>query len=372
MSDGVNSTESDILSTHIEPYIDDVGGQNASTETPNEGVVEETTQQVTDNTPVVEADSGSSNKDNTGKPGKEKEEPSADPAKGGKRGVEDAKGGLKLEDGTYVPPGAARRFYEEARKHERELGTLKTQQEQLGNVLRQVRDEIVPSYERQITELSAKVQAFQQVSDYTRQYNMQPEDATEAIKLFAAWKANPVATLQYILAEAKAAGHNIDGIGPGVDTMALQRMMDQRLAPLTADHERQAAYQQAVQKANIAVQQFFGKFPDARVHEELISRLMTEQNLSMESAYYELKLAAAQRNLQWDKPLLAQMQQGAAQVQQQTPQQGRTPIPQTGKPLPAGRSGTGAVATDVPNVAPDSASYSDIIREAMRGAGMNV
>lgn len=280
--------------------------------------------------------------------------------------IEDAKGNLTLPDGKVILAGSHRRLYEDGLRH-------KTQAEQLGDVLRRVQNEIVPSYDRQIQTLTAQVQAYQQAANVHTQYGVSPEETVQAVKLAAAWKANPLETLKYLLAEAAAAGHNIEGMGSSVDTMAISRMIEQKIAPLTADRERAQREQQIATESASAANAFFGKFPDAKIHESLIAKLITDNpNLSPESAYYELRLSAQQKGLDWNKPLLEQMhsqRQSQQSVQQQQVQQ---PQQQTQAPMPNGRPNAQQVATNVPNVASEYDTMGDIVRQAMRDAGMRV
>lgn len=387
MSDEFSSAENDIIANHIEPFVKDdeapttpvvdtvvadgsvPDGEetiDVSAETANQGNVE----LGADGKPLDKSvKQGTS--DGSGKDGNQQQQ-QAKEGQGGRAAradgaVEDGQGNLKLPDGQFIKAGSHRRLYEDNIK-------LKDQVSGASEVLKKVRDEIAPSYERQIEQLTARAQAFEAASVAHNQYGLGPEEHVQAVKLAAAWKSNPVATLQYLLAEARAAGHNIEGIGSSVDTMAVNRIIEQKLAPFTANHERTQQEQKIQQESAQAANQFFTKFPDAKIHESLLAKLITDNpHLSPESAYYELRLSAQARSLDWNRPLMEQLSQGVTQ-QQQVQQQQVTPqvLPKQGTTMPNGRPNAVTVVTDTPRVASESASMGDIVREAMREAGLKV
>lgn len=374
MADELTGVEADILANHIEPFVagDDAAqtntvtteANNAATETTEEGNVEDVTQQQQadqqDKPGTGEGGAANANQQQQQKlEGQNNRSARTDGA------IEDGKGNLTLPSGEIIKAGSHRRLYEDNQK-------FKGQVEQLGTILQRVQNEIAPSYERQIEQLSARVQAFEQANVAYTQYGLAPEEQTQAVKLAAAWKANPVATVQYLIAEAKAMGHNIEGIGSSVDTMALQRMLDQRLAPLTANHEQSRREQEILEQSNNAATQFFTKFPDAKIHEQLIAKLVSENNLSPESAYYELRLSAQGRGLDWNQPLLPQLHAKASQQSAQQQQQQTQPVVPQQQTLPNGRVNAGNVATNAHQVAHESTSMGDIVRDAMRAAGMKI
>lgn len=273
-------------------------------------------------------------------------------------------GSLKFTDGRVIKAGSERRLYEKAQGLETEVGTLKEQIQAANTVLLRVQNEVGPAYDRKIAELQGQVTAYQQAATLPNELKLSPDEAAYGMKVIAAYKANPVQTLQFLLAEAKAQGHNIEGIGSSVDAAAITRMLDQRLAPLTADRQQQERDQVIWDDAGVQANAFFSQHPDAKVHEEHISALMNEDpNLSAESAYYQLFIAVKDRGLDWSKPLRAQLA---------TPSETQPPATR-GPALPSGRPGAHNNAQEVnTTIARADAEFSDIVKESMREAGYKV
>ncbi len=222
----------------------------------------------------------------------------------------------------------------------------------------------VPEMRRQVETLTQQVTQAEVLNNVPRQLGLNDEETLQGMRLIASYKKDPVATINYILTEARAAGHNVQGVGQGqVDLAAINRLLDQRLSPLLEDRETQQRQTQADTEAKRQYDDFTTRFPDAVVHEDTIARLLArDPTMSPDAAYYQLRLFARENNLNWNQPLQAQIE--ALQ------QSGTQPVI---PPMASGRGGNAPVidTRQAAAVANADADTGDIVKEAMREAGMN-
>lgn len=255
---------------------------------------------------------------------------------------------LKLADGTVIKAGAERRLYEQ-----REL--LKQQLSQRDNTINQLRDSN--------TQLRTRVQTFEQAQQVVQGYS--GEDLAIAVQLHRGLKADPAGTLRLLLTEAAKNGIQIEGIGGAVNQDALlgrvEELIDSRLG------NQQPSEQEIIQDAEREASEFFSRYPDAVTHDAVIARMLNaDARLTLEDAYFQLKSAVIERGLDWSRPLADQVQQPSAPQQQQQQQQQQRPMPPAGRGVPQAQT----VEADRISVANADASYNDIVRDAMREAGL--
>jgi hypothetical protein len=214
--------------------------------------------------------------------------------------------------------------------------------------------------QREVESLQAQIEAVNNAGTLGTQYELSPEEVTTGAQIMAAYKKSPIETIQYMLTQAQAAGHNIDSIASGgMDMKAVQQMLDSALKPLVEEHTDRADTQEANDRAVEIYNGFMTQHPDAAPHENALARLLQEDpNLSPEAAYYKLQSFYAQRNLDWTKSL--------EQLQATAKQQ---PSVNTQQPIPNGGITPGNV-TDTAQVADVNTSTDDIIRQAMAEAGI--
>ena len=229
----------------------------------------------------------------------------------------------------------------------------------------------VPELTKRLEDTTRQLQQAQQVANAPQQYGLNNQEAVQGMQLVAAWKRDPLQVIQYVLAEAKAAGYDLSKIGLGtqLDTAAVNRMLDQKLGPLLQEQQQVQQQEQVNAQAARQYQAFIARHPDVSIHEEVIaSMLAKDESLEPDAAYYKLKNFVLENGLDWSKPL--QPQVAALQSGQQTQiQQNDT---QKVPPIGGGRHGNARTVstTSVPTVASADADYSDIVSEAMVEAGM--
>lgn len=254
---------------------------------------------------------------------------------GGPQDLVDGQGNLVAQGGKE------RRFYETAQRERSRADNL----------------------EKELTTIKAQMDAVNNAGTLGTQYSLTPEEITTGAQIIAAYKNNPVETIQYMLTQAQASGHNIDALTTGgLDMSAVKQMLDTALQPLVSEHQERADTQAAQSRATSVYNNFMAKYPDSAVHEDTLARLLNEDtSLSPEAAYFKLQSYYAKNNLDWTKSLV-QLQQAATVA--------ATSAENTQQALPEG-SIANANVTDKPQVADVNTSTDDIIRDAMAEAGIN-
>ena len=203
-----------------------------------------------------------------------------------------------------------------------------------------------------------------------QQLGLSNEDTVLGLQLVQSWRKDPIGTLKYILTEAKAMGHNIEGINCSqIDTDAVGRIIYQKLSPFIQDRQQQLDVNTANTKATEAYNGFIAQYPDAVNHQDVIADMLRRDNsLTPVAAYYKLQTWTIQHGLDFSQPLQAQMQQ------QQTQQQGVPPqTQQATRPMVGGQTLT-QQTTQQPNadngVAPADAEFDDIIAQVLVENGL--
>lgn len=252
---------------------------------------------------------------------------------------------LTLSDGTVVKAGTERRWYDNwqlaLQKHGEAARQLNTTTQQLSQL-----QERVKGYETSLQAISA----------------LPPEQVTAATRLYSDLSRDVVGTLTKLLAEAKAAGHNIDGIGGAVDTAAIQRMLQNQNTPRS---ENQGLTQEQInQQADAEVGEFFARFPDAVQHEQIIANIVSRHpDVPLADIYFKLKQDVINKGLDWTQPLAPQIQ---ARTQQQQPQQ------QQQAPMLNGRAAPALVEEKMTYTPAAGETFDDIIKASMADAGYPV
>jgi len=248
--------------------------------------------------------------------------------------------------------GIERRVYEEGQRHARENNALK----------------------QQLQAAQRQAGGNNEVLQEAARLNVAPQDQVVAIRIMSEFMRDPVKTLETLVAEVKSKGYPIpfleQGVSQGIDMAAIQRMIDNKMMPITEQREQARVTQEAQQRAQADLDSFLGDNEDAHSNLDVLAEMLQAQpGLSLQNAYTKMIRWAHSNQLDWTQPL---KQQIAAQ-RQQPPQQQTQQAPT--RPLPGGRSvqqqttpvGNGAVTQHNEN-----ASWSDIIRQSMQEHGVNL
>ncbi len=225
--------------------------------------------------------------------------------------------------------------------------------------------------DNRINFLTQQLQTNTGLSEEPRRLGLVADDMRIGLPIIAEFKKDPVSAVRNMLEMVMGMGHNLSDIlgnsaKDAVEMKAIQRMLDERLAPLqeakqsAEQQRRETGYQQqAVQE----VERFFDKHENSRVHAQVIDNLLGKrEGMSPEDAYYELKVFAAQNGLDFSKPLAPQMQANV----RATPgnrQQTRTVT----RPMANGSGARRQTALPEAESLEANASWSDIISRSLKG-----
>jgi hypothetical protein len=259
---------------------------------------------------------------------------------------------LRLTDGTVVKGGAERRFYEQREIARSQLATTQTD---LGN-LRQ--------------EHKALQEKYETLENSTKQlHGVDPKILSVGATIVTDLQRDPVGTIKKLLAETAAQGYNVADLGVGIDTAAITRLLEERL-PTNKPKEKTDAELEA--EATAEVSQFYSQFPDARPHDKLLAAVLRDHpELDMRSAYYAVKSGFAEKGFDWSLSLEDNLKAVASSGDGNN--QGNNTNQNQQKPLPnGGNGGNGEFKLNDSAVADDSMDTGDIVKQAMREAGMNI
>lgn len=226
----------------------------------------------------------------------------------------DEQGNIVTKEGVIVArAGGERNHYFKAFKANEELQRVTGENQRMRNVLEQT----------------------QLLNDMPRQMGITPDEVRESMTLVAEFKKNPVAVARDLVERVLALGHNLTDIlgtdANSVDHSAIKKMIDDRLAPITA---KETADQQRTTEDNeaaAAYKQFVLDHEYADVHHDAIAGLMQRQKFDPQRAYYELRMWAVARGFDFSKPLQPQVEAAMAnregnEPDQQTQQRTRRPM----------------------------------------------
>ena len=242
--------------------------------------------------------------------------------------------------------GRERRFYEAAQ------------------IARQERDAI----QAKLATVEAKVQAFEQANSIGTQLKLSPEETITGMKIMAAYKANPAETIKYLLTEAQSQGHNVqDVLGNGFDASVVKNMVNEALKPILQDREEKQKYRDVEERAVSEYNAFTQRYPDVKVHESSIARLLeSDPQLTPDAAYYKLRSFYLEKGLDWTKSL----ETIASEMEKSKTTQSASDTRSPGLPGKGTNSGTATTAKTA--FADVDTSTDDIVKSAMREAGIQI
>jgi hypothetical protein len=259
---------------------------------------------------------------------------------------------LKLQDGTVVKGGAERRFFEQREIARSQLAEV---QKDFGNLQ---------------NEHKALQDKFTALENSTKQlHGVDAKTLSVGAKIVGDLQRDPVGALKKLLAEVAAQGYNVEDLGVGVDTAAITRLLEERLP----QQKTEKTDVELEQEATAEVTQFYSAFPDARPHDKLLAAVLRDHpELDLRSAYYAVKSGFADKGYDWSLSLEDNLK-ATASGDGNNQSDGNNNNPNQQKPLPNGGNAANAeFKLNDTAVADDNMDTGDIVKQAMREAGMNI
>lgn len=255
---------------------------------------------------------------------------------------------LTLADGSIVKGGAERRFYEQRETARQEAQIAKNE----------ARD-WQQKYETAVKERDSVKETV------TALHGMDPQQVRLGAVIVADLQRDPVGTMKKLLAETVAQGYSIEDIGAGVDAAAIQRMIDARLPKQDTGNE--LTEEQIISEARSEVVTFYNTFPDAQPHDALIARVLQDHpQMTLRDVYFQLKDQFAERGLDWSRSLEENLREVSNTINAEQSQATHS------QPLPNGRGQDEEFKLKRSGSADEELDTSDIVKQAMREAGMNI
>lgn len=360
-----NTAASDSTEDIINSVLDEAFGNTQTTDpgTGNEQQTHPTVEGQAQSASTNPATNDGNGAAGTGSPANNQSQGQQDPTRQGTQAPinpgrvrDDGQGNLVDAQGNLVARrGVERRWYSEAQGASRQL--QQTQQELEG--------------------LRSQLQTYEKAYATFQNLQLPPQDIAIGAQLYKSFQTNPRATIEYLMTEARKNGVQLDGLGASVDTQAIRAMLADELAPMRQEREQRQRAAEADQAAEKEYNEFINnpQYPHAQIHEDAIARVMQiNPQASLAEAYLNLRVAALEAGLDFSKPLAPQWA-AKRNGQQNNNQRSGAPANNTGNqpsvPLPNGRPAGGArVSINSPRVAPSNANNADIVREALREAGL--
>lgn len=217
-----------------------------------------------------------------------------------------------------------------------------------------------------VARLEGENRALQRYADLPRKLGIDMAMAEEALQFRAQIESDPINAVRQIVARVLANGYTMNQLfgedaPAAINAEIIKRTLDDRLKPIQDRYESEAREQQIADAAQRDLDDFLDKFPDAELHGELIAQIVQEHGISPTDAYYELKVGAARRGLDFTKPLREQVVTQRSQRPDASSQQ--RPTPGTHRPV---QNGAPAPVQDTTRLVSPSTSFRDIVSMAMR------
>ncbi len=265
--------------------------------------------------------------------------------------------------------GIERRVFEESQRNARALRDAQTQ----------------------LAAVQEQLRGTNEVTEAVTRHGITSRDAVAAIQVMSEFKRDPVRTLEYLVSEVKALGLPIpfleQGVTPGMDMAALQRMIDAKLAPITNQFTQQtqqrANEQELLQRAERELDDFLGAFPYAQHNLDVLQQMMEkEPSLTLHRAYGLIQDWMLNNGYDIRLPLRDQVVRGDNTQSINSPQSQPTSTSQTKQPseppLTNGRTVQNTsqrhAPTDIDNAVEFTGQedWRDILRRSLRDEGYQV
>jgi hypothetical protein len=227
---------------------------------------------------------------------------------------------------------------------------------------------LLDAKERELQQVRAQQSEANFLNGAPAKLGLNNDETAAALDMMALFKNNPAQLVQIVLAEASAKGVDLNkllgsNIG-AVQTDAIRKMLDDRLAPLDKINKERAENERVTQAVHTRYNTFLSKYPDADPHQDAIANLMRTQGLNEVEAYFRVREFALRNRLDFEQPLgpqlAAVMQRGGQQPGQQASRR---------RPIVNGRTPSNGMTERRTEVASPDRSYASIIDEALQESG---
>lgn len=268
--------------------------------------------------------------------------------------MQDAEGNLYQQNGQLVARAGGERG-----RFERSLN-LQNTFTNMQSYIKQLEDKL-----QQTSATQTDIKSMQ--TTLAKAYDVDEQMVPTLMQFGQMAKTNPQGAFEAVVAEFVSKGYPVgewlgnQAFANQTQLQAMQRLMDERLRPLTEEQRQRQEQMQMQQQVQEQVSRFYATHAYADLHSDLIAQVMQRNNVSAEIAYRDLQLAAQRAGLDFSRDLRQQYSEKQQQAARPVPQ---API----RPASSVQNQNMHTALDTsPN-----ATYEDIVRQALMDANMKV
>lgn len=241
--------------------------------------------------------------------------------------------------------------------------------------------EVNRSLEQRNQELARQLGERDFLGSAPQKLGLNNEELADAMQIAASFKVSPVQGARAVLERALAAGvslHDIvdDQFIPNVSVAATQRLLDQRLGPLSRNLKEQESVERTTREATEKGNRFLAAYPDAIHQQDIVADQMAQvmqqyrqQGVELdpfvaaEKAFERVLVFCTKHGLDISQPLGPQVR-----ARQASPGKGV----RARRPMPNGNGRGREVVSTSSRAAATDESYDSIVKEAMREEGYNL
>ncbi len=199
--------------------------------------------------------------------------------------------------------------------------------------------ERVQQAEGHLDNLLPRIKELEGIDNSIRSQNLDTQEVSQALELAGRMKRGDyLGVAKEVLALVMAQGYNVTDllggdVGDTIEMKSIQRMIDDRLAPLTREEQRRQQQEQATQNATKAYREFVRQNDYAEVHANDIAAVVQQKGVTPQQAYNAVRAFAYENGLDFSQPLKPQIEAIIAeQNKQPATQQRQNPT----RPMPSG------------------------------------
>ena len=177
--------------------------------------------------------------------------------------------------------------------------------------------------DRQLNEVRAQVQEVQALSRAINSYQLDNQEVAQALDLAGRMKRGDyVGVAKEVIALVAAQGYNVTDllgaeVGDTIELKAIQRMIDDRLAPVTQEYTTRQEQQRIEQTARANYDRFVQMNEYADVQANDIAKIVQTRGVNPQQAYDALYQFAVENNFDFSQPLGPQIKARVAEHQKQ-------------------------------------------------------
>lgn len=230
--------------------------------------------------------------------------------------------------------------------------------------------------QQRVTQAEQRLATTTELTRTAETLKLAPQDSVQALTLMSQFLADPVRVLEALVVEVKSKGYAIpfleSGVTPGMDTAAIQRMVDAKMAPITNQQQAASQQQELVSNARATLDGFLDQHPEGQHNLETLAEMIKgEPSLSLDQAYVKLIKWSAANGFDYSQPLKPQVE-AKRNAQQPAANTAQTTAPTRSAPLPNGRPTNNAAPVEERVVFDENADWMSIIRQAAKESGYRV